>query len=130
MNQTVTNTLFEVGDFTLHSDGHSNFRINCEALTDQDWDSLAQIINKKFTFGVVIGLSTGGIPLQRKLTDYLTPRSSLTLIVDDVYTTGKSMYRARQHTEGRVIGVVVFARTTTPSWVYPIFNLNPNWTSI
>ena len=113
--------LFRRGDFTLHSGGRSNFRIDCDALTDNDWETLAVLIASKVTFGVVIGVPTGGFMLAQKLAPYIT-KGGGTLIVDDVLTTGISMEEMRKNYPG-AIGIVVFARGKCPDWITPLFQM-------
>ncbi len=115
--------LFETGAFKLHSGSTSNFKINCDSLTDEDWQTLARIIAERYRFGFVVGIPTGGMKLAEALVPYITEGSRLTLIVDDVLTTGKSMKGKGAEYPGS-IGVVVFARGRCPSWVTPIFTMH------
>lgn len=117
--------LFEYGTFTLHSGGTSNFLIDCDSLTNQDLWSLAQVVANKFKFGQVYGIPRGGMRLAKKLDPKAKVGHETLLIVDDVWTTGVSMGEAKaalekQH-DGPIQGVVIFARSTTPYWVWPIF---------
>ena len=113
--------LFQSGNFVLHSGAHSNFKINCNALTDEDWKALASIVSKKFKFGKVWGIPRGGTKLANALLSYITEGRAI--IVDDVFTTGNSMEEARRVFGEDSIGVVVFARHTPPLWITPIFKL-------
>jgi hypothetical protein len=36
--------LFQLGDFHLHSGQKSKYKINCDALTDEDWRTLAMML--------------------------------------------------------------------------------------
>lgn len=112
--------LFQSGDFRLHSGGRSGFKIDCDALTEADWDTLAAMIASRFVFGMVEGVPRGGLKLAQALYAYAqTPHNGL-LIVDDVLTTGGSMAAQRA---GRLNarGVVVFARGVCPPWVTPLW---------
>jgi len=111
--------LFNFGTFKLHSGEQSNWKIDCDALVDDDWQALAFMIKSQFKFGAVIGISTGGNELAHALGKYTT--TGPTLIVDDVLTTGASMEGIRKGITGEVIGIVVFARGKCPDWVIPIF---------
>ena len=72
----------------------------------------------------MIGIPRGGIPFQEALEPYATTDVDHTLIVDDVFTTGGSLYKAvEQHGSDNVTGVIVFARNPTPSWIHAIFRL-------
>ena len=99
--------LFQLGKFTSHAGNELNWKIECDALTDEDWDCLARIINERTRFGSVYGIPRGGTKLALALEKYITPGHPLRLVVDDVYTTGKSM---REIMEGNDLGFVVFAR--------------------
>ena len=125
-------SLFQSGNFTLHSGQQSDFKIDCDTLTDEDWETLAAIIAKRREFREVIGVPQGGIPLARALEKYAQPsmigRYGLPiLIVDDVLTTGASMeevrLKRRDTQVDRFIGVVVFARGSCPNWITPIFQM-------
>ena len=81
--------LFRLGNFTLHSGDKSNWKIDCDALTDDDWLTLAFIIKSRVAYGAVIGVPDGGTKLAYHLKRYET--KGPVLIVDDVLTTGASM---------------------------------------
>lgn len=108
-------SLFKWGKFTSHSGVELDFKIDCDALTDDDWECIASIIAKKYTFGSVYGIPNGGIPLEKALVKYRTPESPTRLVVDDVWTTGKSMYDEMKEDD---IGIVVFARNPIPRNVH------------
>ena len=100
-------TLFQLGNFTSHAGNELDFKIECDALTDQDWDCFAKLISERCQFGSVYGIPRGGVKLQKALEKYVTPKNPYRLVVDDVYTTGKSMREAMNKGD---IGFVVFAR--------------------
>lgn len=116
--------LFQLGDFTLHSGEQSNFKIDCDALGDDDWDCIATLLWERIPrFRRVEGIPNGGLRLASFLERYSScnPKDPM-LIVDDVYTTGKSF----KEVKGRylnVIGAVVFARNPTWQWVTPLFRM-------
>jgi orotate phosphoribosyltransferase len=121
--------LFQNKRFILNSGKESNFKIECDALTDEDIECFAHLIGKNFQFSAVHGIPTGGVRLEIALRKYLTNGEDYPiLIVDDVLTTGTSMEKAwRRFIENHhVIGVVLFARTTTQSWITPIFQMKVN----
>jgi hypothetical protein len=105
--------------FTMHSGGLTNFKIECGALTDEELETFALLISKRFSFGKVEGVPRGGWPIANALQKYCTRGASL--IVDDVLTTGQSMERASKYPSD--IGVVLFARGPCPDWVWPVFQL-------
>ena len=97
------------------------FKIECDAFTDEDLQTLARRVSEKFTFGDVMGVPRGGLRFAAFLKQLQTPGANATLVVDDVFTTGKSMEDMRAAVYGMSVGVVIFAWVDTPSWVYPIF---------
>lgn len=114
--------LFNWGRFTLHSGQVSDFKIDCDYLTEWDCQALAHEILKRVpAFRWVEGVPRGGLELERQLRPYITgnPNDPL-LIVDDVYTSGASM--ETQRNARAAIGVVVFARQSpTQDWIRPLF---------
>lgn len=119
--------LFQTGDFTLHSGEKASWKIDCDALTRKDWDTLARIVAGQIDFYDVYGVPTGGSAFAEALFPYASETAKNMLIVDDVLTTGNSMYEARSKFGEHSIGVVVFARGVPPSWVYPIFRMPDHW---
>lgn len=118
--------LFQIGDFTLHSGAKSRYKIDCDALTNNDWDALALMLMEIYhpKFNKVIGIPTGGLKFAKALEKYRTIGIAVTtLIVDDVLTTGGSMKRMRAATLGFTIGAVVFSRGKHPSWIHPLFSM-------
>lgn len=113
-------TLFNLGDFVSHSGFDLSWKIDCDALVDEDWAALALLISQSVpAFGPVEGVPEGGIKLAVALEPYR--RHGPLLIVDDVLTTGQSMEEQRAEREAR--GVVVFSRGPSPEWVTPIFRI-------
>lgn len=61
-------SLFRSGAFTLHAGNSSDFKIDCDALTDDDWVALAMMIARVVgPFSAVEGVPTGGVSLARAL---------------------------------------------------------------
>ena len=89
--------LFETGEFKLSSGIESDWKIECDALMSQDWDTLALIVSKAFKFNRVVGIPEGGLPFAEALEPYASKGSRLqpTLLVDDVVTTGGSFQKHR-----------------------------------
>ncbi len=129
--------LFQLGDFTLNSGAKSKWKLEADALTDEDIQTLAEMIRQLVgPFRSVEGVPRGGIRLAEALAKY-TGLDGAHLIVDDVLTTGGSMDRTRltyneTHPEyqlkqygvyGNVKGAVVFARGQCPSWIKSIFQM-------
>lgn len=119
--------LFQRGTFRLHSGESSDFKIDCDALSAEDWAALAQEAVKRLPmFGQVMAVPRGGYPFAEALAPYAKGTDELPLlIVDDVLTTGRSMKEAlSKATWARprvVIGVVAFARGPVPKWVTALF---------
>jgi orotate phosphoribosyltransferase len=112
--------LFQSGIFKLHSGKTSRFKIECDALTDADWATLAEMIAMRAgAFGSVFGIPRGGVKLAEQLERFITtgPR----LVVDDVWTTGGSMLEVLNH--GDDAGFVVFARNTPTHGVRALFTM-------
>lgn len=116
--------LFVDGQFTSHSGLELDYKIVCEALSDSTIETMAKIISKKIRFSTVYGIPTGGERLAKALDKYTTENSCF-LVVDDVFTTGNSMEKARKdHGMLYTLGAVIFARAKCPDWIQPILSLN------
>jgi orotate phosphoribosyltransferase len=116
--------LFQFGDFLLASGKKSNFKIECDALTQEDWEAVAAIIAPKLPkFGIVIGVPRGGLMFAEALRKYQDKWCSTFLYVDDVWTTGNSMLRIVNQ-RAPWSGVVLFARGPVPDHVHALFQLN------
>lgn len=112
--------LFKYGAFTSHSGLHLPDKIDCDALTKADWDTLAAWVARRVGFGKVVGIETGGNKFAEALQQHCSPFGPV-LIVDDVLTTGKSMEEARAQYPDAV-GAVVFSRTKNiPEWIIARF---------
>lgn len=113
--------LFQLGNFKLASGREANYKIECDALTDEDWTCLAYLLFQRLPmFGKVEGVPTGGLKLAEKMQIYCTRGSETLLIVDDVYTTGGSIEAHRG--DRNAIGAVIFARTrVVDRWITPLF---------
>lgn len=140
--------LFRSGAVTLHSGGRSTYLIDCAALTQNSWKTLADNLAARVPpFGTVTGVPRGGLPFAEALwghcvcgacggrrashgapgccTDFVAHKDRL--IVDDVCTTGKSLNDARDTAALQISvptaihGGVVFARGPWPEWVTPLY---------
>ena len=123
-------------DFVSHSGELLPWKIDCDSLNDEDIETLAAIIGKRYGFKKVIGIPSGGDRLAAALEKYEDPELWSTLIVDDVMTTGNSMREAREDLgdDNMVMGVVIFSRMLAgdcPVWIKPIFQVweyeDPEW---
>ena len=110
-------------DFISHAGLPLTWKVECDALTDEDYEALAKIVSEKMTFRDVKGIPRGGIPFENALKQYCTNNDNDRLLIcDDVYTTGTSM---REVYEKDAIGVVVFARNEiTDDWIKAIWQLS------
>ena len=125
-------TLFRLGTFTS-STGHTlPWKIECDALTADDWACLAAIyaVLPFPPFGQVHGVPRGGFLFALALKKYVTEGAPGILIADDVLTTGGAMRRSlgwltpADRAEAR--GVVAFDRSgqPLPPNVFALFSLN------
>jgi hypothetical protein len=102
-------TLFSRGDFVSAAGLPLAWKIECDSLTDSDWECIAYVGSQMLRpFGRVLGVPRGGLALASAMRAYVTPGSLTPLVVDDVWTTGKSMCAAAP--VGPWIGFVAFAR--------------------
>lgn len=124
------NNLFALGNHELHSGKQSKWKIECDALTGEDYKTLAWIVAKDWgiVFGDVVSIPTGGNRFAEKLIKYRKREASSTiLIVDDVLSTGESMNKFYDLYPMKLkIGIVVFARGKCPKWVRSIFQYTEN----
>lgn len=102
--------LFRRGHFRLHSGAYSVWKVECDALTADDWIGLAAMALVQ-PAGDYIGIPRGGLLFAAALRKvYGISRGAVPLIVDDVWTTGASMTEAlAKHPDAS--GLVAFART-------------------
>lgn len=126
--------LFQHSAFRSHAGRELTWKIECDALTDDDIECLAhQLLRIVRIRGITtprfIGIPRGGIRLasaMNRLANVAVSSDKSQVIVDDVYTTGMSMQQAMdQH--GAVFGVVLFTRMLQPmpSNVQALFHLHP-----
>lgn len=128
-------SLLQLADVTLHSGRRSFFKLECDALSNQDWQAAAVMLARILSpFGRVEGVPRGGLPLALHLRHYADSDSGRILLVDDVWTTGGSMVdfanERYPNDRLRVIGAVLFARGPVHHWVTPLFTLDERlWAS-
>lgn len=124
----MNKNLFGLTNFASHSGIPLKWKIDCDALTDEDIETLAFIISEQFKFRSVYGVPTGGTRLAKALEKYCSKEALSSLLIDDVLTTGKTMEEARKSLNATYTHcVVIFARGECPEWVTPIFTLTENF---
>ena len=80
--------LFIKENFISHAGLPLTWKVECDALTEKDYEALAKIVSEKITFCDVKGIPRGGIPFEKALKKYCTYNESDPLLIcDDVYTT-------------------------------------------
>lgn len=100
--------LFQIGDFIAHSGLKLEWKLECDALDEDDWAVIARMLMDYQTrpFCDVTGIPRGGLPLAKALKPYASGNttSHYALVVDDVYTTGMS-FREHLDTEHLWTGI-------------------------
>ena len=122
--------LFRMGSFTLNSSKKADWKIECDALTDDDIECIASLIEEiTIPFSSVEGIPRGGLRLAKAMQKYVTDQEGVTthLIVDDVLTTGATLQRAKlrywnAYPNVLVVGAVIFARGACAPWVSALFH--------
>lgn len=128
----TNNDLFQLSaPRKLHSGSISYWKVECDALTDEELEWFAKAISVTVEpFGWVIGVPTGGDRIAEKLERYCTTGSKTMLIVDDVLTTGNSMESFRkdvqeQYPDVNIVGATMFNRTGIYiDWIRSIWYMN------
>ena len=122
--------LFQSVNFKSHSGLNLTWKIEMDALSEQDWFTIKKMIMEITPpFREAVGIPRGGVKLGDLLNEHATGKEGAPIcIVDDVLTTGGSMeYFLTQYQRNRrpftAIGWVVFARTQCPPWVKALFQM-------
>lgn len=119
----MNSPLFQRGIFTLASGQRSSWKVECDALTAEDWATLAAMAMEIFPdlhFRNVVGVPRGGIPFAEAFAQYAT--TGPTLVVDDVFTTGGSLAAVRAQHPGS-LGLVAFARGPVPEGILALWQM-------
>lgn len=119
--------LFIPGEFLSHSGIKLPYKIECDSLTDEEIDIFANIIAhhyQRWLFSKVIGIPRGGLRLAKALRNKvnIVEGSPIRLVVDDVYTTGRSLFE--QGCPSVYPGAVMFARAPVPKGIFAVCQLN------
>ena len=120
-------TLFVEDAFVASSGRVLPWKVECDALTDDDWQWAAKRIAQRQWIGPLFGIPRGGMKLTQALKQYSDPQCDIPMIVDDVLTTGASMEKMRlaceRVFESEPVGIVMFARVRPAAWINPIWQL-------
>ena len=118
----VNMNLFIKEDFISHAGLPLTWKVECDALTENDYEALAKIVSEKIEFRDVKGIPVEGFHL-KCIKQYSSHKDSDPLLIcDDVYTTGTSM---REVYEDGAIGIVVFARNKiSDDWIKAIWQIS------
>lgn len=127
--------LFQKVRFTMHSGGVSDFKLECDALTSNDYATLAYMVSRKMKFKKCYGIPRGGLPFEEALKPYESQDSETILIADDVFTTGGSIVEFKKKLledgiiteDSDVQSIVVFARGKLLPNITTIFSLNEDY---
>jgi len=130
--------LFQSVDFKSHAGLDLSWKIEMDALEDEEWVTISQmILELSEPFREAIGVPRGGTRLGKLLNQHGTgKRDNPILIVDDVLTTGGSMEDFKRkrlfRNPTKYIGWVVFARGFPPQWCRALFQMpfNPSDSSL
>ena len=122
--------LFQSVNFKSHSGLNLTWKIEMDALSEQDWFTIKKMIMEITPpFREAVGIPRGGVKLGDLLNEHATGKEGDPIcIVDDGVTTGGAMeYFLTQYQRNRrpftAIGWVVFARTQCPPWVKALFQM-------
>ena len=119
--------LFQKVDFKSHAGLDLSWKIEMDALSNNEWKCIAHMIAElSDPFQAAIGIPRGGVKLSGYLNEYCTHApTDPYLIVDDVMTTGGSMevFKKEHFKDKHVIGWVVFARGQVPIWCDALFRM-------
>jgi hypothetical protein len=127
MSNTKRSSLFQSGDFVSAAGPRLSWKIECDSLTDTDWKTIAeQSVDHLPKFRQAVGVPRGGLTLAGYLNEYADPSSDLILVVDDVWTTGKSMTSfVLANLTGHWRGFVAFSRGELPDYVTCFAQVHP-----
>lgn len=126
----MEDNLFIKKRFKMKSGGMSDFKIECDALKEEDYDTIAFLISRKVKYKKAYGVPRGGLVFAEKLNKYASNESDLILIAEDVVTTGKSMEDFREKlmqensTYKNILGVTAFSRGPLPMWIKSVMHLD------
>ena len=117
-------SLFANVSFRSHSGLDLSWKLECDALTPDDWAWAAARVAERYSFTDVMGVPEGGLPFERALKPHRKSGGEYFLVVDDVLTTGSSILSAMAGMPN-ALGIVLFARRQEPVGVKAPFTYWP-----
>ena len=119
--------LFQSVDFISHSGLPLTWKIECDAISDDEWKTLAKIVKEyePKPWCEVLGIPRGGLKFAAALDEYSTRSSNHPLLIaDDVYTTGKSFRDfSNNFPDKELLKWCVFTRNAIKEDVNALFTL-------
>ena len=117
--------LFQDGDFKSHAGLPLKWKLECDAITDEEWRCIAKMVMdyQVQPFYKAVGIPRGGLKFAEAMNEYASgDPADQTMICDDVFTTGTSFQDFIKENYPDWLGAmgyrwVVFARK--PSFVHP-----------
>lgn len=113
------------GGFPMHSGGRSTVKVECDALSSEEWDGLARLALERgliqphrHIVRVPRGGNAFGDAIERL--GLASTVGDARLVVDDVLTTGASMIEVMRPGD---YGLVAFARGPLPRGVFAVWSL-------
>ena len=125
--------LFQRYNYKSHANLDLTWKLECDAISDEEWSVLARIISELESrpFSDVVGIPRGGVKLENEMLNYVSGnKNDPVLIVDDVWTTGTSfkefvgihiIEKMTEHVGW--FGWCIFARTQTSNHVTALFQM-------
>lgn len=86
--------LFQDGDFTSHAGLPLKWKLECDAITNDEWRCIAKMVMDYQTrpFYKAVGIPRGGLKFAEAMNEYASGNNTdQIMICDDVFTTGTSM---------------------------------------
>lgn len=123
-----TAKLFQIGDFISHAGIKLSWKIECDAISLEEWDCLAMMIHsyEPQPWRKAVGIPRGGVPLGNALDKYSTGNENDPLLIaDDVYTTGTSFkeFKQQHYSNDATLQWCAFARQPPTGKVKSLFTL-------
>lgn len=122
-------SLFQKGIFSLFSGRSAEWSIDCNTLSEEDWNCIAELILERCpNFSHVDCVADRGIRLRDLLAAHATTGD--VLLVDDVLDIElmqkkRLWYRTRnEYHQKDVLGYVVFACLPCPTWIRALWQLD------